>query len=60
MFRFNQKSIRTYFEIVWINDGSDTLNTTILKNLLRDFQKIQDLPTLNIMKMMEIKELALL
>ena len=27
------------FELVWINDGSDRLNTTLLKRLLDDFEK---------------------
>lgn len=29
-----------FFEIVWINDGSDELHTTILKKLLREFIEI--------------------
>ena len=28
-----------FFEIVWINDGSDTLHTAILKKLLNDFER---------------------
>lgn len=28
-----------FFEIVWINDGSDSLNTQLLKKLLEDFEK---------------------
>ena len=44
-----------FFEIIWINDGSNDLNTKILKKCYMNLKIQPDLLVLFIVKMMEIK-----
>ena len=45
-----------FFEVVWINDGSDTLHTTLLKKLLDDFKQNTRFTEVVYFEMMVIKE----